>query len=84
MAENDSRPQATNKYSLYTSRNVKDQQIDWANVAQTLTTGLEATTRIRSITARRCQTISGWCWFFTGCDSSSTRTNSYRYARCYL
>ena len=42
MAENDSRPQATNKYSLYTSRNVKDQQIDWANVAQTLTTGLEA------------------------------------------
>ena len=42
MAENDSRPQATNKYSLYTSRNVKDQQIDWANVAQTLTVGLEA------------------------------------------
>ena len=41
MAENDSRPQATNKYSLYTSRNVKDQQIDWANVAQTLTVGLE-------------------------------------------
>ena len=41
MAENDSRPQATNKYSLYTSRNIKDQQIDWANVAQTLTVGLE-------------------------------------------